>query len=158
MQSFLDLFRHRCPQISMCSLTERLSNPFIMNFMNISWHNHDWLNNWLLVIYSTSKPPPLPGNQGLQIPTLCCSVLKSHLIYINPVVVERGLLKITFHFYGSEAISGTEDRRPNPVSHCSSDSRNFKGLGIYEQRSLDKNQKYVENIFWSSELANTCFL
>ena len=67
------------------------------------------------MIYSISKPPPLPGNQGLQIPTLCCSVLKSHLIYINPVVVERGLLKITFHFYGSEAISGTEDKRPNSI-------------------------------------------
>ena len=107
-------------------------------------HRHGWLNCWPLV--AINHQPPLPGNQGLQIPTLCCSVLKSHLIYINPVVVERGLLKITFHFYGSEAISGTEDRRPNPVSHCSSDSRNFKGFGIYEQRSLDKNQKYVENI------------
>ena len=109
------------------------------------------------MIYSTSKHPPSLEVRDYKFQPSVPSVSKSHLIYINPVVVERGLLKVTFHFYGSEAISGTEDRRPNPASHCSSDSRNFKGLGICEQRSLDKDQKYVENIIWSSELTNKCF-
>ena len=63
---------------------------------------------------------------GLKVPPLSWFVplatstptSKSHLININPAVVERVSLCITrypFHLDGSEAISGTEDKRPNII-------------------------------------------
>ena len=55
-----------------------------------------------------------PGNQPPP------SVLsKSHLININLVVVAWGLLGITghpFYLYGSKAVLGTEDKRPNMIT------------------------------------------
>ena len=89
--------------------------------------------NWLWVIDSTSSPFLLPGNQGMGLKVLTLLswlvllatnpypwVLSiSHLININPFVVEMDLLWITkylFHLNGSEAISGTEDQRPNVIT------------------------------------------
>lgn len=46
-------------------------------------------------------------------------VSKRHIININPVVEQRGLLRITrhpFHLYGSEVIPETEDKRPNIIT------------------------------------------
>lgn len=63
---------------------------------------------------------------GLKVPLLSWFVplatsartSKSHLINISPAVVERVSLCITrypFHLDGSEATSGTEDKRPNII-------------------------------------------
>lgn len=86
--------------------------------------------NWSWVIDSTSRPFLLFGNQvvGLKVLSLHSWLVLlatnpypwvlsiSHLININPVVVEMGLFWITkclFHLNGSEAIFGTEDQRQN---------------------------------------------
>ena len=100
--------------------------PFCV-FIEASLHRHDWLNPWPLVIDSTSSGPFLPRNQGVgfQVQTLYSQLVpgttsphpqvfsKSHFIYINPTVVERGSLWITrhfFHLYDSEVFSGTRTR------------------------------------------------
>ena len=65
-------------------------------------------------------------------------------------MVERNLLRITrhpFHLYGSEGISGTEDKRSNiltkdvPVAPIC--SGNSKGGGSCQLGSVDKDQIWV---------------
>ena len=54
------------------------------------------------------------GSTGHQLPSL--SAFKSHLININQVAVERdclGTIGHSLHLYGSEAISGTDHKKPN---------------------------------------------
>ena len=58
-----------------------------------------------------------PGNQHP--PSHLRGFSKVTSFDINSVVVERGLLRITrhpFHLYGSEAISGSEEKKPNIIT------------------------------------------
>jgi len=62
--------------------------------------------------------------------------------------------KTSLHLYGSEVISGTEDKRLNimtntvPVAFISGSS---KGFWCCEQGPVDEDQMYMRNIFWSSK-------
>ena len=76
---------------------------------------------------------------------------KSHLININSVVVERGLLWITrhpFQLYGSEAISETEDRKPNIIKKrmlpLLLSLRKFQGFGELWARNRGQTPNIYE--------------
>lgn len=110
---------------------EALLNTSFRVFMEAPLHRHDWLEYSPLVIDSTSSPSLLSRNEGSTplVMVGCAGILhhsqvlsSSHLIIINLAMVERGLLWIArcpFYFYGSEAISETEETKYNRCSHCS---------------------------------------
>lgn len=75
---------------------------------------------------------------------------KSHLINIHSGVVEGGLLFLAshpFHLSGSEAISGSEDKRPNTVTKDLLLLPLRKCQGFGELGTVDKHQIYTRNIF-----------
>ena len=55
--------------------------------------------------------------------------------------------KTPFHLSGSEVISGTEDKRPRIMTkkcfQCSYPSGNSEDLGIWEPKTVDKDQIYI---------------
>lgn len=47
--------------------TEALRNPKLKDFMEFSWHRHDWVNHWPLVLNSNSSPSSLPRDgEGME--------------------------------------------------------------------------------------------
>ena len=149
---------------------EALQIPSFWVNMEASVHRHDWFNHWplgliQLKLLSAPRKPGLgtessillfkvssPGNQPGSLGTF-----QSHLINTNPVVVERGLLWTTrhpFRPYSSEAISGTEGKRPNiitkdaPVALTAQEILRFWELWV-RKKELRPNicEKYIL-VFW----------
>lgn len=59
-QSFHALSQHAtCPGLPHVHQLGRSQNPVLWVSMEASLSRHDWLNDWLLVINPTSRPPPL---------------------------------------------------------------------------------------------------
>ena len=89
---------------------------------------------------------------------------QNHLMNTNPGVLEWGLLwtrRHPFHLSGSEQCQDlrTKDNIVNKrYCHCIYGSGNSKGLGSYEPGTIDMKTIYMENIFCSSEQADTCSL
>ena len=133
--------------------------------------SHWWFNSF-------SSPSPLLSRGGtkssnclfrIRSPGSQCPFLgffpKSHLVDINPVMVERGLLWTTrhsFHLDVSETFSGTKDKYYKKLFLMLLSLRKFQEL--WEPGTMDKDQIYMRNIFWSSEWPNIyplfffCFL
>lgn len=91
---------------------------------------------------------------GMQTKQFIKGISKSHLININPILVKMGLwiTRLLFHLYGSEAISGTENKYYNKrCSHCFYFSGNYKSFGSCELWTVAGRLKYVfivnHNIF-----------
>ena len=106
-------------------------NSLPLGFCGASLHGLEWLNYWPLMMDSAFNPSSLrewdwkfqpsnhmvdsPGNKPSPPPPSLGAFWKSSHWH-KAVLVERGLLWITgypFHLHGSEAFSGTEDKRPN---------------------------------------------
>ena len=143
------------PSTSECSPTWKLSKSSPFGFL---WRIHyigmigSFLGHWWLV----QSPAPLssPGIRGDSnslswlVPLTTSPHLqvlsKSHLININPVTVQRGLLWITrhsFHLHSSKVISGTEDKRPNSWQKMSPLLlllMKLQGFGELWARTVDK--------------------
>lgn len=146
-------------------------------FMEASLQRHYWSNHRPLAVDSTSSSLPQPGSQGvgLKVPSLfpwlvslttsphSLGTFQNCLMNINPGVLEWGCIMNTETPIspGSEAISGSEDKGQycnKRYSHCICGSGNSKALGSYEPGTIDMKTIYVENIFCSSEQADTCSL
>ena len=103
--------------------------------MEASLYKYNWLTHWPLVIDSPSSPSPLSppwksgggtesskplikvGSPGNQPPSL--GAFQKSPQEHKPGCGGKGLFWITrhpFHLYGSEGISGTEDRRPDIIT------------------------------------------
>lgn len=117
----------------------------IWDFIEASLQRCDWLNHWLLVTDSasnslssslfssrgetkSSNPLFLVSSPGNQSPSFCA--FQKSPSNVNPIVVQRGLLWITrhsFYLYGSEVLSGTEDKKIQqsmfPLLSCSGNSK-----------------------------------
>ena len=151
----------------MCSPTRKHSQPSpFWVFMEASLHRHNRLNRGPLVIELNLQPlsPPQWWETESSNPlvTWLASLTtrphpqvlsKSPLININPIVMERGLLWTTgnpFHLYGSEAISGTGDKRTSIMT------KDAQEILIAQETLMRMKTKYIFIISHASLLFCLC--
>ena len=166
------------PSTSSYPPTQKLSEPFLWVAMETSLQVNDWLHHWPLVteLNSARLPSLKNGVRGLKFLTsysrlvpLATSPLpllrdfpKSHHEH-KQHWGRKGLVWVTrypFHLYISEAVSGTEDKKPNIIAKDAPVAcivRNSKRFGRHQPGTVEEDQIYIINIFWSSKWPNIYF-
>ena len=61
----LQVQKSLAPPWCTCLSTQKLYKPILLDLIEASLHQHDWLNHWPLVTDSVSSPSPLCRDQGL---------------------------------------------------------------------------------------------
>ena len=153
-------------------------NPVLWVAMETSSQVHDWLHHWPLA--TELNPAPLPslknGVRGLKFLTFYSRLVP---LATSPPPILRGfpksqhehkphwgrkglvwMTRYPFHLYVSEAVSGTEDKKPNIIAKDAPVAcivRNSKRFGRHEPGTVEEDQIYMINIFWSSKWPNIYF-
>lgn len=153
-------------------------NPVLWVAMETSLQVNDWLHHWPLVteLNPARLPSPKNGVRGLKFLTSYSMLVP---LATSPLPLLRGFPKshhehklhwgrkglvwetrYPFHLYVSEAVSGTEDKKPDIIAGDAPVVcivRNSKRFGRHQPGTVEEDQVYMINVFWSSKWPNIYF-